>query len=174
MRNALVIFVTALATTQTFAQDRDTYEGISVNIYGFSKHMNPNTQNPYHSTHPGIGIQKHFGTCFWGTANCFAGIDYIHRNSVGGKVWKVEVGSKWTLLTTSEGYRFHVGGTLEYAHYENPRKNTTYNGFAPVPLIGIGKGPLDFDLSIISRNPLKAITGKDSDAVFLARVNYRF
>jgi hypothetical protein len=108
MRNALAFFVTALATTQTFAQDRDAYEGISVNIYGFSKHMNPNTQNPYHSTHPGIGIQKHFGTCFWGTANCFAGIDYIHRNSVGGKVWKVEVGSKWTLLTTSEGYHFHV------------------------------------------------------------------
>ena len=107
-------------------------------------------------------------------ANCFVGIDYIQENSVGGEVVKVLIGSKWTFFTSESGYRFHVGGTVEYAHYKNPRKSIVYKGFAAAPLVGVGKGPLDFDVSIVSRKPLQALMGKDSDAVFIMKFNYRF
>lgn len=157
------------------AENLNAYDGMSLKVYGFSHHAD--TRNHYKETNPGIGIRKHLGECFGyilPTANCFAEVSYIDQNSVGGKVYIASIGSKWTVFTTSNGYNFHVGGTLDYIRYENPVKRKTYVGIAPIPFIGIGKGPLDMDVSIISRNPLKALTGKESKAVFLLYFTYKF
>ncbi len=173
MKRFIFLVVLAFSPFYSFADSYDRYDGWSGTLYGFSHHATQNQKNPYEEFNPGIGIRKHFGECFWRSANCFAELGYIHRNSLGGKVKMASVGSKWTLFTV-DNYRFHVGGTITYIEYGNPFSKKTLHGFAPIPLIGVGKNSWDFDVSILSKKPLSALTGKDEKAVFLLSFVHRF
>lgn len=165
--------VLALSPLYGFADNYDRYDGWSATLYGLSHHATQNQRNPYKEFNPGFGIRKHFGECFWQSANCFAELSYIHKNSLGGKVKMLSAGSKWTLATLAD-YRIHVGGTITYLQYENPLNRVTYHGVAPIPFVGIGKNSWDLDVSILSKKPLAALTGKDDKAVFLIYFVYRF
>lgn len=173
IKRFIFLVVLTLSPLYSFADTYDRYDGWSGTLYGFSHHATQNQKNPYKEFNPGIGIRKHFGECFWESANCFAELSYIHRNSLGGKVTMASVGSKWTLMTI-DSYRIHVGGTITYLQYENPLSKVTHHGVAPIPFIGIGKNSWDFDMSILSKKPLSALTGKDAKAVFLLYFVYRF
>lgn len=173
MRKALVFLVLAFLSFGSFADEYDRFNGWSVTVYGLSHHVTKSKTTPYKEINPGLGIRKHFGECFWETANCFAELSYISENSLGGRVYMASVGSKWT-ITKIDGVRFYVGGTFTSLEYENPISNVIYRGASAIPFVGFGKGNWDFDISILSRRPLEALTGKDADAVFFAGLSYRF
>ncbi|MEK7499734.1 MAG: hypothetical protein AAB649_03960 [Patescibacteria group bacterium] len=173
MRNLVALLILAISSFNSFADEYDRFDGWSATIYGLSHHVTPSKTVPYREINPGLGVRKHFGECFWRTANCFGELSHVSQNSIGGKVTMASVGSKWTLATV-DGVRLHIGGTLTYLEYENPHNKAVYSGATPIPFIGIGKGNWDFDISILSRKPIEALTGKDAEAIFFGYFIYRF
>lgn len=174
MKRLIAAVLGTLITTSVIADDYKSYEGMSLTVFGFSHHREQGKKHNYHEENPGLGLKKHLGSCFWNTANCYVGAAYIAKNSVGGDTYVLSAGSQWTLFTTSRGTRFNFGASAQYVRYENPLKRETYRGAAPVFSVGIGQGPWDLNVAILSKQPLQALTGKDAKAVYLIYLDYRF
>jgi hypothetical protein len=173
VKKIFIFLAFVLISVNSFADKSDSFNGWSVTVYGLSHHVTKSTSTPYREVNPGLGLRKHFGECFWKTANCFAELSYISKNSLDGKVQMASVGSKWTLAKI-EGWRLHAGGTITYLEYEKPLDSVTYNGVTIIPFLGFGKGNWDFDVSVLSQKPIQSLMGKEDKTIYFAHLNYRF
>lgn len=174
MRQLSVAILATCINTSVIAGEYIDYEGVSLTVFGLSHHRTENKKHSYHEVNPGLGLKKHLGSCFWNTANCYVGASYITKNSVGGNAYFLSAGSTWPLFTTFRGTRFNVGFSAQYVRYENPVKQEVYRGIAPIFSVGIGQGPWDLNVAILSKRPLQALTGKDAKAVYLLYLDYKF
>ncbi len=147
-----------------------TFDGWSTSFYGVSHHAR--TKNPYNETHLGGGLRRHFGSCFFGYANCYAEATYIKKNSLNGETYSLG-GGIWFHLADVDSYRIGLSESISYIKYKVPGKTDDRNGFIHMPAVTLGKNRWDLELGILTRDVAEWLKGNER-AIYLLSVNIKW
>lgn len=144
--------------------DPTSYAGWSVSLYGASHHTR--TKTNFNESHPGFGIRKHFGACFFGLANCYAEGTYINQNSLRGETYLLS-GGAWFHFANIDNYRIGLSETISVIHYKNPTKHEHIDGIIHMPAISFGKNDWDLELGVLTKDFGKWLKGEERAIYFL-------
>lgn len=150
--------------------DPITFSGWSTSFYGVSHHTR--TKSSFNELHPGIGLRKHFGSCFFGHANCYAEATYIKKNSLNGETYSLG-GGIWFHLADVDSYRIGLSESISYIKYKVPGKTDDRNGFIHMPAVTFGKDRWDLELGILTRDVAEWLKGNER-AIYLLSINIKW
>lgn len=160
-----------LIPAMTFASERVAGD-IEVNLWGVSEHYERpekvSRMKAWNEIHPGIGVRRYFQSPVEiGGLETFASIDYVARNSTGGKTFAAGIGGQYSLVSLGEA-EVLVGATVGFLSYENVVSeyvdheqkryewSTTWNGISGYPFAALRyrdlTGTVGYIPKIVSNN----------------------
>jgi hypothetical protein len=146
---AAALCFAGLATPAVAADEPDPRWGIS--IWGLSYH--PPSAIDYADVNLGVGLRYYFNRHFFVEGDAL-------RDSNRGLVLPVSIGAEIGLISFGQTCRLAAVGALTLAYYQNPRTESDYFKFGPVPGVVFGCHMVQVNVVAIfspSGDPLAAI-----------------